>query len=62
MPVRYLVHLPGVDDAPAERLAELLGPCLRPPVVEDRNPLRQNLTRLLSPVWIVCGTGGKESN
>ncbi|WP_067574833.1 TetR/AcrR family transcriptional regulator [Nocardia acidivorans] len=31
---RYMVHIPGVADAPAERLVELLGPCLRPLVIE----------------------------
>lgn len=31
---RYMVHIPGVADAPAERLVELLGPCLRPLVTE----------------------------
>ncbi|WP_269821849.1 TetR/AcrR family transcriptional regulator [Nocardia asteroides] len=32
---RYMVPIPGVADAPAERLVELLGPCLRPLVVAD---------------------------
>ncbi|AHH16342.1 putative transcriptional regulator, TetR family [Nocardia nova SH22a] len=32
---RYMVHLPGVADAPAERLVELLGPCLRPLVMGE---------------------------
>ncbi|MGW4123923.1 TetR/AcrR family transcriptional regulator [Nocardia sp. NPDC004711] len=31
---RYMVDIPGVADAPAERLVELLGPCLRPLVTE----------------------------
>ncbi|MGW1738395.1 TetR/AcrR family transcriptional regulator [Nocardia sp. NPDC001965] len=30
---RYMVHIPGVADAPAERLVELVGPCLRPLVM-----------------------------
>lgn len=32
---RYLLRVPGVTDAPAARLVELLGPCLRPLVLAD---------------------------
>ncbi|MGC0367685.1 AcrR family transcriptional regulator [Rhodococcus sp. 27YEA15] len=32
---RYMVHIPGVADVPAERLVELLGPCLRPLATGD---------------------------
>ncbi|WP_328395715.1 TetR/AcrR family transcriptional regulator [Nocardia sp. NBC_00416] len=35
---RYMVHIPGVADAPAERLVELLGPCLRPLVMAGLPP------------------------
>ncbi|NUP27283.1 MAG: TetR/AcrR family transcriptional regulator, partial [Nocardia sp.] len=35
---RYMVHIPGVADAPAERLVELLGPCLRPLVAPGPPP------------------------
>ncbi|MEV5646881.1 TetR family transcriptional regulator [Nocardia sp. NPDC052254] len=39
---RYMVHLPGVADAPAERLVELVGPCLQPLVLGegDAEPAR----------------------
>ncbi|HVV11362.1 TetR family transcriptional regulator [Amycolatopsis sp.] len=30
---RYLLRIPGIADAPADRLVELLGPCLRPLVM-----------------------------
>ncbi|MEV0547131.1 TetR family transcriptional regulator [Nocardia salmonicida] len=35
---RYMVHIPGVSDAPAERLVELVGPCLRPLVMDGLPP------------------------
>jgi AcrR family transcriptional regulator len=32
---RYLLRIPGVAEAPADRLVALLGPCLRPLVMHD---------------------------
>ncbi|GAA5066460.1 TetR/AcrR family transcriptional regulator [Nocardia callitridis] len=37
---RYMVHIPGIADAQAERLVELIGPCLRPLVMAELPPER----------------------